>query len=337
LALSLLIVVLLGLSPLVIKAPFLRGIVILTVIYAYVGISWNIVAGFAGQLLIAHLIFFAAGAYTTIMLLEHLGVTPWLGIPAAALVAGLMGLVVSFITLRYGLKEDYFALFTIAVMVALSPLISKWKLAGEASGIYVMFEGVSFRNMAFVSKLPYLYIALGLLVIGMIVQYRVFRSKLGRYFLAIREDERAAEALGVNTALYKTIAVLIGSAMAGSAGGFYVMYTTFINPPQIFNLGINVEIALVAPIIGGLGSLIGPVLGAILNKPSVELIRVWFTGQQTSGASLIVYGVFLIVFILFLPRGVAGWIEDGPYAWLRRRVSNGDPERAKGGKELGDS
>ena len=109
--------------------------------------------------------------------------------------------------------------------------------------------------------------------------------------------------------------------MAGVAGGYYVMYTTFIDPPQIFNLGINVEIALVAPLIGGLGTMIGPVIGAIINKPAAELIRVLLTGQR-AGASLVVYGLFLILFILFLPRGIGGWIQHGPYQKLRRRLKS---------------
>jgi branched-chain amino acid transport system permease protein len=163
--------------------------------------------------------------------------------------------------------------------------------------------------MIFSTKEPYLYIAMALLALGVIVQYRIYRSKMGKYMLAIREDESAAAALGVNTSLYKTLAVVIGAVMAGIAGGFYVMYVAFVEPPQVFDLGFNVEIVMASPIIGGLGSLAGPILGAFLNKPLAELIR-GMLSAQTSGSSLIIYGSFLILSILFLPRGIAGALHD---------------------------
>ncbi len=318
-AASFILILLIGLTPLVISSPYYMGIIILTIVYAIVGISWNIIAGFTGQSLIAHLIFFAFGAYTTIMLLNHLGISPWIGLIASAFTAALLGLFVSLITLRYGLKADYFALFTIALMVAFRPLFSKWKLAGGASGIYLRFKEVSFRDMIFIDKTPYLYIGVILLIIAVLIQYWIYVSKMGKYFLAIRENEDAAAALGVNTAQYKTFALLIGAAIAGVAGGFYVMYTTFIDPPQLFNLGVNVEIALVAPLIGGLGTLIGPIIGAIINKPVAELIRSLLTGQP-AGISLVLYGLFLISFVLFLPKGIGGWIQQGPYQRFRRRL-----------------
>jgi branched-chain amino acid transport system permease protein len=298
-----------GLISVLTHSPYVLGILILTTLYAFVGITWNIVAGFAGQLLIAHVIFLGVGAYTTIVLNNRFGITPWIGIPAAGIVAGLLGVVVAFITLRYGLKADYFALFTIALMVTVKTVFLKWKFVGSALGLWLQLGDASWKNMIFPTKEPYLYIALGLLAFGVIVQYRIYRSKMGKYMLAIREDEAAAAALGVNTSLYKTLAVVIGAALAGIAGGFYVMYVAFVEPPQVFDLGFNVEIVMASPIIGGLGSLAGPLLGAFLNKPLAELIR-GFLSAQTSGSSLIIYGSFLILSILFLPRGIAGALHD---------------------------
>jgi branched-chain amino acid transport system permease protein len=294
-----------ALSPLVVRSPYYMGIIILTVLYAFVGISWNIVAGFAGQLLIAHIIFLATGAYTTIVLLNNFGISPWIGIPVAGLMAALLGIVVAFITLRYGLKADYFALFTIALMVALRTLFLKWDFVGGAIGMGLSLSDATWQRMIFKDKEPYLYIALVLAVLGVIIQYFIYRSKMGKYFIAIREDEAAASALGVNTSRYKMLAVVIGAALAGIGGGFYVMYVTFVEPPQVFDLGLNVEIVMAAPIIGGLGSLAGPILGAVLNKPLVELIR-GFLSAERSGTTLIVYGSFLILAIIFMPRGIAG-------------------------------
>jgi branched-chain amino acid transport system permease protein len=315
---SLAIVGLLAFSPFIIRSPYYMGIIILAVLYAYIGISWNIVSGFAGQLLIAHIIFVAVGAYTTVVLLNRFGISPWLGIPIAGLVAAVLGLVVSFITLRYGLIADYFALFTIALMVALRTTFLKWDFVGGSVGMGLRLNNPSFDKMIFVDKEPYLYIVLALLLIGIIVQYRVFQSKMGKYFVAIREDADAAAALGVNTSRYKTLAVLIAATMAGIGGGFYMMYVTFVEPPQVFDLGLNVEMAIAGPVIGGLGSLLGPVIGALVNKPLAEMIRGLFASGR-SGTSLIVYGSFLIIAILFMPHGITGLFYK-PYQKLRRRL-----------------
>ncbi len=319
LAISLVILGLLAFAPLFIKSPYYLGIVILAVLYAFVGMSWNIVAGFAGQLIIAHVTFVALGAYTTIVLNNTFGISPWIGIPISGVTAALMGAVIAFFTLRYGLKADYFALFTIALMVALRTLFLKWEFVGGAVGMGLRLNEPTFDKMIFASKTPYLYIALALALIGTVVQYVVYRSKMGKYFVAIREDESAAAALGVNTSLYKTLALLIGSTLGGIGGGFYVMYVTFVEPPQVFDLALNVELVLAGPIIGGLGSLMGPLLGALVNKPLAELIR-GFLSVSRSGSSLIVYGSFLVLAILFMPRGIAGVLYT-PYQKLRARLT----------------
>ncbi|MBK8986313.1 MAG: branched-chain amino acid ABC transporter permease [Chloroflexi bacterium] len=321
LLISFVILGLIALAPLFIKSPYYMGIVILTTLYIFTGISWNIVAGFAGQLLIAHIIFLAVGAYTTIVLYDTYGVSPWIGIWLSGVTAALLGLAVAFITMRYGLKMDYFALFTIALMVAMKTLFLKWDFVGGAVGMGLSLSDPGFSKMIFDSKTPYLYIALSLTLLGVIVQYLIYQSKMGKYFMAIREDEAAAAALGVNTSLYKTLALVIGAAMAGIGGGFYVMYVTFVEPPQVFDLGLNVEIIMAAPIIGGLGSLAGPVLGGILNKPLAEFIRGTLSAGR-SGTTLIVYGAFLIVAILFMPRGVTG-VFHSLYLRLRQRFVDG--------------
>lgn len=319
------LLLLLGLTPLLIKSTYYLGIIILAVIYAFIGVSWNIVAGFSGQLLIAHIIFLALGAYSTIVLFNYFLISPWIGILISGLIAAAAGAVIAFITLRYGLKMDYFGLFTIALMVALRTLFRKWDYVGGAIGMWFRLTNPSLDKMIFENKPPYLYIAIGLVVIALLVQYRIYRSKIGSYLLAIREDEDAASAVGVNTSLYKALAVIISAAMAGVGGGFYIMYVTFIEPPQVFNLGMNVEIAMAGPIIGGLGSLAGPLVGALLNKPFAEIVRGFLAGGR-SGVSLIVYGSFLILTVLFMPRGVTGVLHD-IYSRLLNRFSK---------KELGD-
>lgn len=300
---------LIALAPLFIDSSYYLGIIIVTLIYAFVGVSWNIIAGFTGQLLIAHISFIAIGAYTTIVLLNKYLISPWLGIWVGGFFAAVLGIIVALITLRYGLKLDYFALFTIALMVALRTLFKKWDYVGGAVGMWFRLENPSFGKMIFASKVPYLYITLGLVLLGLIFQYYIYKSKIGKYLLAIRDDEDAAAALGVNTSLYKTVSVAIGAFMGGVGGGIYMMYVTFIEPPQVFDLGLNVEIVMTGPIIGGLGTLSGPLLGALLNKPVAEIVRAVLASGR-SGISQIVYGSFLIVTILFLPYGVTGVIHN---------------------------
>jgi len=318
LALSIIILVVIATTPLYIRSPYYMGIIILTVLYALVGVSWNIVAGFAGQLVIAHVLFVAFGAYTTVALYDNFGLSPWIGIPISGLVSAMVGAIVAFITLRYGLKMDYFALFTIALVTAMKAVFLKWDFVGGAMGIGVSLQNPSVSKMIFTTKEPYLYIGLALLLIGLVLQFIIYRSKMGKYFVAIREDEAAAAALGVNTSKYKTYALLIGSAMAGVAGGFYIMYVTFIESGQVFSLTLNVEMVLAGPIIGGLGSLIGPLLGAVINKPLAELMRGLLSFSR-DGSSLIVYGSFLILAILFMPHGIAGVLHT-PYLKLRARI-----------------
>jgi len=316
LVISLVLLALMALAPLFVSSPYYMGIFILTAIYAYIGITWNIVAGFAGQLVIAHISFLAFGAYATGVLYNQFGITPWIGILLGGVAAGLLGLFVALITLRYGLKADYFALFTIALMVGLRTLFLKWDFIGGAAGLGIKLVNPSFFKMTFYDKAPYLYIALGLATLGVLIQYRIYRSKIGKYFLAIREDEAAAAALGVNTSLYKTLAVVIGATLAGVGGGFYLMYINYIEPPQVFDLGLNVQIVMASPIIGGLGSLLGPIIGAIINKPLAELIR-GYLSSTTSGSTLIVYGAFLILSILFMPKGLTGVLHTLYLKWRR--------------------
>lgn len=325
-AINFLLLGLVALTPLFIESTYYLGIVIVTLIYAFIGISWNIVAGFTGQLLIAHISFVAFGAYTTIVLLNKYLISPWAGIWVGGVSAAILGIIVAFITLRYGLKVDYFALFTIALMVALRTLFKKWDFVGGAVGMWFRLENPSFDKMIFASKIPYLYIGLGLVFLGLIAQYYIYKSKLGKYLLAIREDEDAASALGVNTPLYKMISVTIGSFMGGVGGGVYMMYVTFIEPPQVFNLGLNVEIVMTGPIIGGLGTLAGPLLGALLNKPVAEIVR-GFLASGRSGISQIVYGSFLIITILFLPYGVTGVLHT-----MHKKLLNRFRINSQGGK-----
>jgi branched-chain amino acid transport system permease protein len=283
------------------------NIVIGTIIYAYMAYSWNITGGYGGQLLFGHISFFGLGAYTTLILLTKFGISPWIGIPLSAIPASLFGLFISFLSLRYKLKTDYFALFTIGMMVVLRILFGRWNFVGAAKGLWVEFQGVSFSQMVFVDKAPYLYIGLALLLFALVISFWIFQTKIGSYLFAIREDEDGAAALGINVSLYKTIAVLITAALHGMGGGFYAVFTTFIQPILIFGFPLNVEF-LVSTVIGGRGTILGPLLGALIYKPFSDISRGLFSGGL-AGSTVFVYGLFLIIFVLFIPQGVVGWLH----------------------------
>ena len=315
--LSLFIMLVIAVLPIFIKSPYYLGIIAMTVLYAYIGMAWNFVGGYAGQLLIGHITFFGIGAYTTIMLFVLLGISPWIGMLGSAVSAIALALVFAFLTLRYGLKLDYFALFSLAVMVTMGILFSQIEIAGGAEGLWLEFKGFSFVDMSFKYKGSFIYIALGMLLIALLINYKLYRSKAGTYWLAIRDDELAASVLGVNIAKFKTLALVLTAALEGIGGGFYVMYTTVIEPPLVFNLALNVEL-ITAPLIGGLGTIIGPILGAIINKPVVEIIR-GSLGNIRAGSSQIIYGLFLIVFILYLRNGFAGIVHNF-YRHLQKKM-----------------
>lgn len=317
LAVGLLLILATALAPALIKSDYYMSIVIITILYAYVGLAWNIVGGYAGLLMFGFIPFFGLGAYTTVVLLNSFMISPWAGILIGMIPAVLLALLTSFLTLRYGLKDDYFLFFTSAVMVVMALVFSKIEIAGGAIGISISFVKSSFERMVFIEKQPYLYISLGLLFIGLVVNFLIARSKLGRYMVAIRESEDGAKALGVNVTRYKTYSLVIAAALNALGGGFYMVYTTFIDPPLVFGGPFNFEL-LIAPIIGGRGTVLGPILGAILNKPFVELIRGYFSISR-AGTTLMIYGLFLMIFILFLPRGVIGLIEP-PYRRFRQRM-----------------
>lgn len=315
---SLVIIGLILLSPLVVKSPWWLNMIIVTSIFAYFGLAWNIVGGFAGQLLIGFGSLVGVGAYTTMILYSTFGISPWLGFFASVLSSILVAIFIAFITLRYGLKLDYFALFSLALMVMLGIVYSKFKITGGPMGMGFSTLEYSFKNVIFETKAPYVYLAGILLLFGCVIHYLLYRSKAGRYLIAIRENEEAAETLGVNLSYYKTLALIIAGGLAGLGGGIYIMYTAFIYPFEIFSAPFNVSL-LVAPIIGGRGSLIGPIVGAILNKPIAELVRARFAAEN-AGVTLIVYGTFIMTFALFLPRGISGWLQKLYFGILNRII-----------------
>jgi branched-chain amino acid transport system permease protein len=290
-------------------------IFILIFFYAFLGQSWNIVGGYTGQLSVGHAAFVGVGAYTAAMLSIERGITPWIGMLAGAALAAVLGAVIGYLGFRFGLRGFYFVLLTVAFAEVCRILVSNIDALGGAVGLYITFTGDP-RHFQFQDQRAYYYVALALMLIATGAAALIERRRFGVYLTAIREDETAAEALGVDTFRYKMLAMIVSSALTGLGGTFYAFYLFSLQPNAMFGIPLSVEI-VIRPIIGGSGTLLGPLLGSFILTPLGEMSRHLFGATGLHGAHLIVYGVLLVAVVLFLPQGA--------YPWLRARLARRSP------------
>jgi branched-chain amino acid transport system permease protein len=292
-------------------SPYALTIFILILFYGFLGQAWNIVGGYTGQLSAGHAAFVGVGGYTAAMLSSEYGVTPWLGMFAGAGLATALGAVIGYLGFRFGLRGFYFVLLTVAFAEVCRILVSNIDALGGALGLYITFTGNP-RQFQFQDQRAYYYIALALLLLATGVAALIERRRFGIYLTAIREDETACEALGVDTFRYKMLAMVVSSFLTGLGGTFYAFYLFSLQPGTVFGIPLSVEI-IIRPIIGGAGTLLGPILGSLILTPLAELSRQYFGQSGLHGAHLIVYGVLLVSVVLFLPQGA--------YPYLRRLFS----------------
>lgn len=296
-----------------VDSDYLLQVMVLAAVFAAMGTAWSIAGGLSGLLLLGYISFFGVGAYLDGLLFTKMGVNPWLCIVLSFFAAAALAWVVSRVTLRFGLGEDYFAMFTVALSQVLKFVLLNWDYAGGATGIYLTIVEDDFWRLSFVDRKPYLYIALAMLLVVIVVNYAVQKSRMGYYLAAVRENVQAAEALGIRSSRVKTQAMMLSGGLAGSIGAFYTQFATFIDPKQVFSLATNFEM-LLGPVLGGRLSIIGPVLGASFLKPVQDFLRGWL-GGDADALYLILYGAVLAIGILLLPRGAASYVEG----WHRRR------------------
>jgi branched-chain amino acid transport system permease protein len=280
---------------------------ILIFLYAYLGQSWNILGGYAGQLSLGHGTFFGLGAYTSTLLFIHMGLTPWLGIFIGATLASLCGIFIGFLSFHFGLKSHFFALATIAFAEIFRLFANTFQWVGGAQGLLVPLKGNDPFVFQFIGKEPFYYIALAMMILSMGVVYLLQNSRYGFYFIAIRENEEAAKALGINTLRYKILATGISAFLTALGGTFYAQYVLYIDPPGAFGVLISVEIALRA-IIGGTGTIFGPILGSFVLSPLSEIIQS-VIGVGKSGVYMMVYGAILMIVCLVMPNGIFPYVK----------------------------
>jgi branched-chain amino acid transport system permease protein len=337
----------LALFPSFVDSPYALHLMVLFFLSVIMGEAWNLIGGYGGQYSVGHAAYFGIGAYTVIVLLQTRGIAPWWGIfPAVAIAVGVAAIVGS-ITFR--LRGPYFVLASIAVAEIFRLAALNWKdLTNGAEGILIsdlpplVIGGTVVTN--FVSKVPFYHAGLVLSVIVVLVTVWFQGSKLGYYLQAIREDQDAANSLGIPLTFYKNVALILSAIFTACAGALYGLYVGFIDPATALGLDISVQIVLTA-IIGGIGTILGPVVGAGLLVALSEALRSnaltdllvgiglvsatspigRFLRDNLSHAHMLIYGILVALTILFMPDGVLGAVKN----WTRKRHSKAAPGGAR--------
>jgi len=310
--------------PWFIAAPYILHVFIMLFYMAMLAVAWNILGGLTGQFSLGHAAFMAMGAYVSTLLLIKFHVTPWVGMAVGGILAGVVAAILFYPC--FVLKGPYFALATIAFAETFRNLFTNWGMVGKAQGILLPMLQRSWYNFEFSGKRPYYYIALGLLflIYGSFVIME--RSRLGYAFKCVREDEDTSNAIGINVVKYKLWAAFLSAGFTAIAGAFYAQYVRYIEPDLMLG-SYSIEIVLPA-IIGGIGTVGGPLVGAFLLMPISEYLRAML-GNVIPGGHLIAYSILLILIIRVKPLGLVGWLNS--LKWYRR--INGDklgvPEAVK--------
>lgn len=297
-ALPFIIAGILAVLPLLGLSSYWMHILILVIMWSVIGMAWNLLGGYCGQVSFGHAAFFGVGAYTAGILYNKLGVSAWWGLPLSIIVVTLFALVIGYICLR--LKGPFFALGTLAMGVILRVMAENLTTITEGD------LGIMIRERTWIEKTWYFYIILILAALAFFLVKKVIESKLGYYFVAIREDQDAAESLGINTTLYKTIALSLSAIITGLAGAFYTNYMGYIDPKIVFALHDISIVTIMVVMVGGVATFWGPAVGAIIMVFLAELIR---TIPKLGAAHHTFFGILLIVIIIFLPNGITGDIQ----------------------------
>jgi branched-chain amino acid transport system permease protein len=296
---------------------------VLTLIFyfAYVGQAWNLMMGYAGQLSLGHALYVGLGGYVAALLWLKFGIGPWLGVFAAIAVASAFGAAIGWLGFRFGIAGVYFALLTIAFAEFTRIGFDHLDFIGGAAGLFLPFEEKRLGEWWNLrgGQLLFYYLALALAAGAVVLMALLARSRLGYRWLAVREDETAARALGIDAFAVKMAAVVISSAMTAVGGVFYAFYYNSLFPAQVFGIGRSIELML-APIVGGLGTIFGPVVGAFILTPLGELLTAALErlGVNAPGAKAVFYGVILIAIIYAMPSGV--WPRLAAFLGIKGRA-----------------
>ena len=306
------------LAALLVAPLFVHGytlsVLILVFYFAYLGQTWNIMMGFAGQLSLGHALYFGLGAYASAALFVHFGVSPWVGMLAGGIVAAAAGAIIGALGFRFKIGGVYFAILTIAFAEFTRILFDHWLWVGGSGGLFLPVSGRSSNDLLALRGSPEMFYYLWLaFTIGVLVLCRaLLSSRLGYFWLAIRENEEAAQALGINTFRYKIFAVMLSAALTAFGGVLYAFYNNNLFPGAIFSISRSIDMLLGA-IIGGVGTLMGPIIGAFILTPLGETLTVALEplhdfGFKLDGIKQVFYGLCVVAIVVFQRRGVWPWL-----------------------------
>lgn len=297
-------------APLVIN-DYLLTILIIILYFAYTGQAWNIMMGFAGQLSLGHALYVGLGAYTAAALYVHYGVSPWIGIFAAIPIAMVAGAIIGFLAFRFSVAGVYFAILTIAFAEFARVGFDHFTWVGGSSGFFLPVANYTQNDLWNLRGKPimFYYLILALTALAFVICRLLLRSRVGYFWLAIREDEEAARALGIDVFKYKMYAVVLSAGLTSLAGVFFAFFYNNLFPEQVFHIARSIELIL-APIIGGVGTLFGPILGAFLLTGLSETMHAILHafGVDIPGAKQVFYGICLLFVVMLLPDGVWPWV-----------------------------
>jgi branched-chain amino acid transport system permease protein len=301
-------------APLIVD-DYLLTVLIVILYSAYTGQAWNIMMGFAGQLSLGHAIYAGLGAYVAAMLFTEYGIGPWLGLLAAIPVCMACGAIIGFLAFRFGVAGVYFAILTIAFAEFARIGFDHLDFVHASAGLFLPVAQYTHDDLWRLRGNPtmFYYVMLAATAVAFVLCHLLLRSRLGYFWLAIREDEEAARATGIDTFRYKMYAVMISAAVTSFAGVFYAFFYNNLFPEQVFNISRSIEMIL-GPVIGGIGTLFGPILGAFLLTGLAEAVNAAMAavGLDLPGAKQVFYGICLLLVIMALPEGV--------WPWLARRL-----------------
>ena len=301
-------------------SSYMVSVLVVVLFAAYFGQAWNIVTGFAGQLSLGHALYVGLGAYTSAALFSHYGLPPWLGMLVGMAVAGLAGSVIAALSFRFRVGGVYFALLTIAFAEFTRILFDHFGWVGAASGLFLPVSSQARNDLLLLRGSPvmFYYILLALTLGALALCHHLLNRRIGYYWQAIREDEEAARALGIDVFRYKVAAMALSAAMTSVGGAFLAFYENNLYPDTVFAVGRSVEI-ITAPIIGGLGTLFGPILGAFVLTTLGEATTSLSSGFPVNGLKQWCYGAALLAMVALQPAGL--------WPWLRARLGIGEVRR----------
>ena len=308
--------------PLLIRSPSHQNVAILVLMAAQMGVAWNIVGGYAGQISLGQAAFYGIGAYTSTLLFAKLGINPWLAMLAGGVLSAGISLIIGGSCFR--LKGHYFTMATIAVAEIVQIVFTNWEFAGAAVGLTIPMDKTGWGAFIFAGKVPYYYVALGLLLVTLLANFAIERSYLGYYFRAIKDEPDAARSLGVNLSRYKQIAFAVSSFFTALGGSLYAQKELYIDPASVLGTGLSIKMALVS-ILGGIGTLFGPLVGAGILTLIDEGTRAIFGGSGR-GTDLIIYAALIIAIAVYYPTGVLGWMRGVGSKRRARRMADAQGE-----------